>query len=105
MGFGALLGLIIFNFLKKMGSYSINIGENYNNKEFDKEEFELNSTMSKNYAFVQIFCYSITFFSVIFIDGAFTEGIIIVLPIFLMILFNLLHLRFLNKLKRIKNSY
>lgn len=105
MGFGALLGLIIFNFLKKMGSYSINIGENYNNKEFDKEEFELNSTMSKNYAFVQIFCYSITFFSVIFIEGAFTEGIIIVLPIFLMILFNLLHLKFLNKLKRNKNSY
>lgn len=103
-GFGALLGLLIFKFLKKMGSYSINIGENFSNKEINKDEFELNLLKSKNYALVQILCYSVTFFSFVFIDGAFSDGIIIVLPIFFMILFNLLHLRFLNKLKRIKNS-
>lgn len=103
-GFGALLGLLIFKFLKKMGSYSINIGENFSNKEINKDEFELNLLKSKNYALVQILCYSVTFFSLVFIDGAFSDGIIIVLPIFFMILFNLLHLRFLNKLKRIKNS-
>jgi hypothetical protein len=87
-----------------MGSYSINIGENFSNKEINKDEFELNLLKSKNYALVQILCYSVTFFSLVFIDGAFSDGIIIVLPIFFMILFNLLHLRFLNKLKRIKNS-
>lgn len=103
-GFGALLGLLIFKFLKKMGSYSINIGEIFSNKEINKDEFELNLLKSKNYALVQILCYSVTFFSLVFIDGAFSDGIIIVLPIFFMILFNLLHLRFLNKLKRIKNS-
>jgi|694.fasta_scaffold64953_7 hypothetical protein len=102
IGFGALLGIVIFKFFKKIGDYSINIGKNFKNSDFDKNDFELNFNISKNYTLIQVLCYSITFIILISIEKAFTDGLLIILPIFMMIIFNLYHLRFLYKLKRMK---
>jgi hypothetical protein len=102
IGFGALLGIVIFKFLKKIGDYSINIGKNFKNSDFDKNDFELNFNISKNYTLIQVLCYSITFIILTSIEKAFTDGLLIILPIFMMIIFNLYHLRFLYKLKRMK---
>lgn len=100
IGFGALLGIVIFKFLKKIGDYSINIGENFKNSDFDKNDFELNYNISKKFTLIQVLCYSITFIILISIEGALSDGILIIIPIFLMIIFNLIHLRFLHKLKK-----
>ena len=102
-GLGIIVGLVIFRYFKKLGSYNYSLFSKFKElleKEISSEQFSIYWGKSENWTIIQSSILVLLFIMLIFIDGAFTDGLVAVCFLLSLIIFNGIHFIFLNETKQ-----